>query len=106
MCIKNCGACCFLAASDPPDDPEIAAQVEEMTAASMLVADLGGGNRFVDDTQHTYATRLLVSRRVRVRLAVRTGVGPGQPPAKAGSEHAMLARYNAIISLPASGSQT
>ena len=64
------------------------------------------GNRFVDDTQHTYATRLLVSRRARVRLAVRTGVGPGQPPAKAGSEHAMLARYNAIISLPASGSQT
>ena len=42
-----------------------------------------GGNRFVDDTQHTYATRLLVSRRARVRLAVRTGVGPGQPPAKA-----------------------
>jgi len=31
--MKQCGACCFLGASDPPDDPAIAAQLTEMTAS-------------------------------------------------------------------------
>ena len=32
VCMKQCGACCFLGASDPPADATIAAQLKDMTA--------------------------------------------------------------------------
>ena len=31
VCMKKCGACCFLAASEPPDDADAAAQIRDMT---------------------------------------------------------------------------
>ena len=33
VCMKQCGACCFLGASDPPADETIAAQLKDMTAS-------------------------------------------------------------------------
>lgn len=33
VCMKQCGACCFLGASDPPADETMAAQLKDMTAS-------------------------------------------------------------------------
>jgi len=32
VCMKQCGACCYLGASDSPDDEAVAAQLKDMTA--------------------------------------------------------------------------
>ena len=33
VCMKQCGACCYLGASDPPADEAVAAQLKDMTAS-------------------------------------------------------------------------